>query len=144
MIRYTFITSHYHYLRFVCLFLFLCLFAFLFAVFNAGVMSHQHLEPKRLGSALAAIRDTNVIYVSIPTTGLFERDTRRNGVRQFQKHRFRHCRGKSRRANVAIFKGHGPAGAQSPADPPHHPARTTKISEHIYISIYTKSKNRTN
>ena len=54
MIRYTFITLHYHYLRFVCLFLFLCLFAFLFAVFNAGVMSHQHLEPKRLGSALAA------------------------------------------------------------------------------------------
>jgi hypothetical protein len=38
---------------------FVCL-PFRLLVFDAGAMSHQHIEPKRLGSALAAIRDTNV------------------------------------------------------------------------------------
>ena len=52
----------YHYFRFrlfVCFCLFVCV-PFRLLAFDAGAMSHQHIEPKRRGSALAAIRGTNV------------------------------------------------------------------------------------
>ena len=61
-------SSHYHY-RFVCLLLFLCLFAlFCLLVFNAGAMSHQHFEPKGRGQPWQpAVRDTNMFAFVGPT-----------------------------------------------------------------------------
>jgi len=61
-------SSHYHY-RFVCLLLFLCLFAlFCLLVFNAGAMSHRHFEPKGRGQPWQpAVRDTNM-YASVGPT----------------------------------------------------------------------------
>ena len=60
---------------------------FLFVSVRRRRKSHQHFEPKRLGSALAAIRDTNVCIREYTDYWTVERDTRRNGVRQFQKSR---------------------------------------------------------
>ena len=54
-------------------------------------MSHQHIEPKRLGSALAAIRDTNVCIREYTDYWTVE-----NAGPESWARRFRHCRGKSR------------------------------------------------
>jgi hypothetical protein len=98
-------------------------------VFNAGAMSHQHLEPKRLGLALAATRDTNVRireytdYWTVRTRHPAERGapipaksdprvvtfgTNRFFIGSLAGSRKNDERG---RANVAIFKGTWPARA---------------------------------
>jgi len=124
-------------------------------------MSHQHIEPKRLGMALATIRDTNVCirkytdYWTVRTRhpakrGASIREKSGPRVATIGKCRFNigSLAGSQKkvergRANIAIFKPGKGRRERIARTRPSQPARTSRISE-SYLYYIRNTKNRTN